>query len=127
MENLRKLFQIQTSDYKEITMKDIEFIEKLMNGENLLMISKDLDFSLKIKKSEMHLENFFKELQLKKKGLQWIRLENRKKIQDIPLNQVQRATNLYLKKKLIMMILNCQYIKKEWKKAQRENETTVAR
>ena len=84
MENLRKLFQIQTSDYKEITMKDIEFIEKLMNGENLLMISKDLDFSVKIKKSELHLENFIKELQLKKKGLQWIRLENRKKIQDIP-------------------------------------------
>ena len=65
-------------------IEDIEFIEKLMNGENLLMISKDLDFSVKKKKSELHLENFIKELQLKKKGLQWIRLENRKKIQNIP-------------------------------------------
>ncbi len=58
MENLRKLFQIQTSDYKEIIMKDIEFIEKLMNGENLVMIGKDLDFSVKIKKSELRLANF---------------------------------------------------------------------
>ena len=73
MENLRKLFQIQTSNYKEIIMKDkirnekskiedIAFIEKLMNGKDLVMSGKDKVFSVNIKKSEVRLENFLKKL-----------------------------------------------------------------
>ena len=70
MTNLRKLFQIQKPNYKEIInedkmrcelskIEDIKFIEKLIAGENLVMIGKDKAFDMRVENAEKRMESFF--------------------------------------------------------------------